>query len=214
LSLGDAYPACCIWSNTDMNISFVETTANCPIAVVDNFFTELELYSIKEELKSLYEISKLKIYTNENSAVDENGNIVQKSHSLFVDELFIKNRSLSKILTTNKKIFLENELKKTLLAKNLFFSHIYSSTRDSTLVNFYLPTGYYQAHKDETCYTALSFFSLEPFSGGALVFPEYNIKIAPYDNRMVIFPGFLIHMAEEVKSGIRVSMAQFIGYKE
>lgn len=195
-----------------MNISFVETTANCPIAVIDNFFTELELYSIKEELKSLYEVSKLKIYTNKGASIGENGHLAQKSNSMFLDEVFGTNRNLSKILATNRKIFLEEELKKTLLAKNLFFSHIYNSDYDSTLINFYLPTDYYEAHKDSSCYTAISFFSLESFSGGALIFPEYDIKIAPYDNRMVIFPGFLIHIAEEVKSGIRTSMAQFISY--
>jgi predicted 2-oxoglutarate/Fe(II)-dependent dioxygenase YbiX len=59
----------------------------------------------------------------------------------------------------------------------------------------------------------LTFFSLEEFSGGDLVFPEYDIKVEAVENRLVIFPGFVLHGSEEVTKGTRVSMAQFINYR-
>ena len=58
----------------------------------------------------------------------------------------------------------------------------------------------------------MTFFSLEEFSGGDLVFPEYDVKINAVENRVVIFPGFVLHGSEEVTSGVRVSMAQFLNY--
>jgi len=193
-----------------MNISFFNTKNSCFIAVIDNFYSPTELADIKQELLSLHEISKLKIYTNNSVSVDDEGNPKQKSSSLFLDGLFTKDRTLSKILSINRKIFTSEELKNKLLEKSLFYNYIYNSNKDSTLVNFYEQTNSYGAHKDSTCFTILSFFELKPFIGGDLLFPEYNIKIKSLENRMVIFPGFLIHAAEEVKSGTRVSMAQFI----
>ena len=193
-----------------MNVDFIETKNNCPIAIVDNFFVLSELTDIKKELIPLYEIGKLGIYNNHGVFKDEEQKPTQKSCSLFVDDLFQKDRTLSKILSINRKLFTDIPLKESLIQKSLFYSYIYESNKDSTLINFYSSTDFYKPHKDIVSFTALTFFELKPFTGGDLLFPEYGIKIKPLENRMVIFPGFLMHSAEEVKSGIRVSMAQFV----
>jgi hypothetical protein len=193
-----------------MNIDFIETKNNCPIVIVDNFYELSEVKLIKEELISLHEVSKLGIHTNYDVDKDEDGIPKQKSNSLFLDDVFIRDRSLSKILSINKKLFTNEELKQVLLEKSLFFNYIYESNKDTTLVNFYSVGGFYKKHKDATCFTALSFFELEPFLGGDLLFPDYAVKIPSLEGRMVIFPGFLPHTAEEITSGVRVSMSQFI----
>lgn len=194
-----------------MKINFIETKNKCSVAIIDNFYNETELKQIKEELLSLFEVSKLQIYNNGGVSRDEKTNEkLQKSDSLFLDELFVSDRSRSKILTANRKLFLDKKLKEKLTEQNLFYNLIYESNRDSTLVNFYKKNDFYKTHKDNTCFTVLTFFELTPFVGGNLVFPEFKIKIEPLENRTVIFPGFLLHTAEEVKSGVRVSMAQFI----
>jgi hypothetical protein len=193
-----------------MNVNFIEVKNNCSIAVIDNFYNNFEVEKIKEELYSLYEISKLGIFSNIYSSKTNDNKSKQKSNSLFLDDLFLENRNLSKILSINRKIFTDLELKNTLLEKNLFYNLIYESNKDNTLLNFYRETDLYKSHKDSTCFTALTFFNLKPFTGGDLLFSEYNIKIECLEGRVVIFPGFLIHAAEEVQSGIRVSMAQFI----
>ena len=193
-----------------MNISFVDVTNSCSVAIIDDFYNSLELATIKKELVSLYEVSKLGIYSNHKLGLDENNQEKQKSKSLFLDELFIKNRTLSKILSLNRKLFTDVKLKQVLLDKNIFYSLLYDSNKDSTLLNFYEKDGLYKTHKDATCFTALTFFELEPFVGGNLMFPEYNVIVESLENRTVIFPGFLPHAADEVKSGIRVSMAQFV----
>lgn len=196
-----------------MQVSFVETKNNCPIAVVDNFYSSGEVECIKKELTSLFEIAKLKVFTNNAVSKDENNNPHQQSNSMFLDELFSKDRSLSSILKTNRKLFDSEQLKEILTEKSLFYSHIYNSNKDATLVNFYSSSDFYKEHKDFSCFTALSFFGLESFSGGDLCFPEYGIQIKPVSNRVVIFPGFLLHSATTVESGIRVSIAQFINYR-
>ena len=183
-----------------------------PILIIDNFYSETELKEIKNELKLLSAVAELKIFVNTSPAADEQGNIKQKSNSLFLDDLYAGKRDLSKILNINRKLFSE-EVRTKLVEKNLFYEHIFHSDFDTTLLNFYGPTDYYKPHRDATCFTALTFFKLEEFSGGNLVFPEYEIKIEAVENRLVIFPGFVLHGSEEVTKGIRVSMAQFINYK-
>ena len=194
-----------------MDVSFIDIANNFSIAIVDNFYSEAELKEIKDELKLLSAVAELKVLVNK-PAKDEEDSPKQKSNSFFLDILYNNKRDLSKILTLNRKLF-SSKLQAKLIEKNLFYNHIFNVTFDTTLLNFYGPTDYYKPHKDDSCFTALTFFNLEEFSGGDLVFPEYNIKVAAIENRVVIFPGFVLHGSEEVINGVRVSMAQFLNYR-
>jgi hypothetical protein len=194
-----------------MVVSFLDLPNNFSIAIVDNFYSETELSEIKDELKLLSAVAELKVFVNK-PAKDEEDNLKQKSNSFFLDDFYKNKRELSKVLNANRKLF-SSELQTKLIEKNLFYEHIFHSNFDTTLLNFYKPTDYYQPHRDNSCFTALTFFKLEEFSGGNLVFPEYDIKVEAVENRLVIFPGFILHGSEEVTKGIRVSMAQFINYR-
>jgi len=193
-----------------MDVSFIDLTNNFSIPVIDNFYSVSELEDIKNELKLLNTVAELKIFTN-GGVANENGELQQKSNSLFLDDLYNNKRDLSRILNINRKLF-SKELKTKLVEKNLFYGHISNINFDTTLINFYKSTDHYKPHIDRTCFTALTFFSLEEFSGGDLVFLEYDVKINAVENRVVIFPGCVIHGSEEVTSGVRVSMAQFLNY--
>jgi predicted 2-oxoglutarate/Fe(II)-dependent dioxygenase YbiX len=194
-----------------MVVSFLDLPNNFSIAIVDNFYSETELKEIKDELKLLSAVAELKVFVNK-AAEDEENNSKQKSNSFFLDDFYNNKRELSKVLNANRKLFSE-ELRTKLVEKNLFYDHIFNVNRDTTLLNFYKPNDYYKPHKDNSCFTALTFFTLEEFYGGDLVFPEYNIKVNAVENRMVIFPGFVLHGSEDVTKGIRVSMAQFLNYR-
>jgi hypothetical protein len=198
-----------------MVVSFLDLPNNSSISVIDNFYSETELDEIKGELKLLSAVAELNIFKNDGVAKDKDKEIdlMQKSNSFFLDNLYAGKRNLSKILNINRKLFTDTELKIKLVEKNLFYDHIFNSDFDTTLLNFYGPTDYYKPHKDTSCFTALTFFKLEEFSGGNLLFPEYEIEIEAVENRLVIFPGFVLHGSEEVTKGIRVSMAQFINYR-
>jgi hypothetical protein len=193
-----------------MDVSFIDVANNFPIPIIDNFYSETELEKIKGELKLLSALAELKVFVNK-PAKDEEDNSKQKSNSFFLDTLYTNKRDLSKVLNINRKLF-SSELKTKLVEKSLFYDHIFHSDFDTTLLNFYGSTDYYKPHRDISCFTALTFFKLEEFSGGNLVFPEYKIEIEAVENRLVIFPGFILHGSKEVTKGIRVSMAQFINY--
>ena len=194
-----------------MVVSFLDLPNNFSIAIVDNFYSETELKEIKDELKLLSAVAELKVFVNK-PAKDEEDNPKQKSNSFFLDDFYSNKRELSKVLNANRKLFSE-ELRTKLVEKTLFYDHVFNVNHDTTLLNFYKPTDYYKPHKDISCFTALTFFTLEEFYGGDLVFPEYNIKVNAVENRVVIFPGFVVHGSEDVTKGIRVSMAQFLNYR-
>jgi hypothetical protein len=194
-----------------MVVSFLDLPNNFSIAIVDNFYSETELKEIKDELKLLSAVAELKVFVNK-PAKDEEDNPKQKSNSFFLDDFYSNKRELSKVLNANRKLFSE-ELRTKLVEKTLFYDHVFNVNHDTTLLNFYKPTDYYKPHKDISCFTALTFFTLEEFYGGDLVFPEYDIKVSAIENRVVIFPGFVVHGSEDVTKGIRVSMAQFLNYR-
>lgn len=195
-----------------MQISFPKTTNNAPIVIVDNFFSVKELNEIKKEIASLYEVAKLKIFCNNGVDKESNGQAKQHSLSLFVDQVFQNNRDNSVLLKTNRKLFTSSKLRQELIKNNIFYTQLFECNSDYTLLNFYTSGGCYKDHKDRTCFTALTFFELESFSGGNLTFKDCNLSVSSNENRMVIFPGFLTHAAQEINSGLRVSMAQFINY--
>jgi hypothetical protein len=194
-----------------MVVSFIDLPNNFSLPIIDDFYSETELSEIKDDLKLLSAVAKLKVFVNK-AAKDEENNPKQKSNSFFLDGFYENKRDLSKVLKINRKLFSE-EVRTKLIEKSLFYEHIFYSDFDTTLLNFYEPADYYKPHRDISCFTALTFFKLEEFSGGDLVFPEYNIKVEAVENRLVIFPGFILHGSEEVTKGIRVSMAQFINYR-
>jgi len=195
-----------------MIVSFIDLTNNFSIPVIDNFYSPSELEDIKNELSLLNSVAELKIFKNRGMAEDKKVDLTQKSNSLFLDDLYDNKRNLSKILNINRKLF-SKELQAKIIEKNLFYNHMLNVNFDTTLLNFYGETDYYKPHKDLCCFTALTFFKLKEFDGGDLVFPEYDVKVVAKENRVVIFPGFILHGAEEVKSGVRVSMAQFLNYR-
>jgi len=191
-------------------LTFIDI-GNGVFPVIDNFYNDQDLIDIRDELIPLYEIAKLGVFENTSVTMDENKQPIQKSSSLFLDDLYKDKRHLSRILEINRKIFNEN-LSNELINKSVFYSYLRKCNSDHTLINFYRSNNYYDEHVDKCCLTAISFFELEKFSGGELYFPEYKITIEALHNRVVIFPGFMLHGAKKVHSGVRVSMAQFLRY--
>lgn len=191
-------------------LNFIDI-GNGVFPIIDNFYNDQDLIDIRDELIPLYEITKLGIFENTSVTLDENNQPKQRSSSLFLDDLYKDKRHLSRILEINRKIFNEN-LSNELIKKSVFYSYLRKCNSDHTLINFYRSNNYYDEHVDTSCLTAISFFELEKFSGGELYFPEYKITIEALHNRVVIFPGFMLHGANKVHSGVRVSMAQFLRY--
>ena len=175
-----------------------------PLMVVSNFYNDMELTLIWQELE---------FYTAPNKLLEaENyGGVVgyTNAKALHLDQIYRNNenengvnyRNISNILTVNRKLFNCGVLDK--------FSELHGccsiangTNWDTTKVRYYHNGEYYDPHTDKsTQFLGFSYFYREPkkFKGGDLEFPKYDFKIPCENNSMVIFPGWVEHGVRKVK---------------
>ena len=194
-----------------MKIKFINKPFN--YFVIDDFYNDVELASVMEEVVALKPYALDQGFTN---SANENGTPLKNGKGIFLDTMFGLNRSVSKILTANRKIF-DVEFCETLIKHDASFGHILNSNSDSTLLNYYSSNEYYLAHKDTSPISLVTFLEVGKFKGGGFSFTDYKVNIPFKHNRVVIFPGCVKHQAQEIKASedsYRVSIAQFIGYEK
>ena len=175
-----------------------------PLMVVSNFYNDMELTLIWQELE---------FYTAPNKLLEaENyGGVVgyTNAKALHLDQIYRNNenengvnyRNISNILTVNRKLFNCGVLDK--------FSELHGccsiangTNWDTTKVRYYHNGEYYDPHTDKsTQFLGFSYFYREPkkFKGGDLEFPKYDFKIPCENNSMVIFPSWVEHGVRKVK---------------
>jgi len=198
-----------------------------PVVVIDKFYNTTAEKKIMQELLFLTnDERKLKDPENSGSAWDPDDSIPggkkylkkNKAHSL--DAIYL-DRSVSNILTENRKLFSE-EVVNELINFHTFFRYVKYVNTDATLVSYYENLDYYLPHRDDATMTALTWFYQQPksFSGGDL-FLEESLEIECKHNRCVIFPSMTLHSVNEIiieKEKIgqgfgRYAISQFMSYK-
>ncbi len=194
------------------------TTTPFPHAIFRNFYDNHELGLIWEELN---------FYTKPNKLLDveEYAGVVGSTNAraIILDDVYDNNRSISNILTANRKIFNEETLE---IFSNI--SDCCSLARDCnwdvTKVRYYHHGEYYKPHIDKAMpFLAFSYFHKQPkrFTGGELVFPKYDYSFDCDDNSLIIFPGWVEHGVNEVSiqnsdyyDGYgRYAITSFFGFK-
>ena len=194
------------------------TTNPFPHAIFRNFYDNHELGLIWEELN---------FYTRPNKLLDveEYAGVVgfTNARAIILDDVYDNNRSISNILTVNRKIFNEETLE---IFSNI--SDCCSLARDCnwdvTKVRYYHNGEYYKPHIDKAMpFLAFSYFHKQPkrFTGGELVFPKYDYSFDCDNNSLIIFPGWVEHGVNEVSiqnsdyyDGYgRYAITSFFGFK-
>lgn len=153
--------------------------------------------------------------------------VLSNKKCLFLDNCYNGNkRSLSKILTHNKKLVSLNEYgKKTIddIHNSILFKlYLKIINEDTTLINFYQGGGDYKPHTDSSLFTILWFHwkNRESFKGGDLFFPEHPYSFPCNNNTAIMFPGPMVHSVEKLlqigpnisETDGRYSISQFLWY--
>lgn len=194
-----------------MDIKYVKKGA-LDYVLVKNMYTTEEMVRMKQEIVSLRNKARK---NSTGPATDPQGKSLNFADSLWVDQWY-RDRSKSSILTVNRKLF-TSDIAEKLAEQNVMYSHIRHCNTDFTMLNYYVTGTQYKPHLDSSIFTAISFFSIGDFTGGELVFVDYDEVIQPVENTMVIFAGCIKHEARPVQTdgehSYRASMAQFLNYR-
>ena len=167
-----------------------------PHLIIKNFYNEDELKLIWEELNYYTKPGKL-LESKDYGGAGKYTN----AKALVLDLVYVnKYRSLSNILSVNRKIFNED-----LLAA---FSNIHDCcniarnvNNDCTKVRYYHNDEYYEPHTDRSIqFLGFTYFYKEPkkFTGGELYFPKYDYEFGCENNSLIMFPGWVEHGVTKV----------------
>ena len=167
-----------------------------PHLIFSNFYNEQELDLIWEELN---------FYTKPDKLLEAKdfGGVVGKtnSHAINLDSIYpSKHRSISNILTVNRKLFDIDVLNSFAKIHECCEGAVLANT-DMTKVRYYHDREYYKPHTDLSYqFLAFSYFYKEPkkFDGGELFFPKHDYEYSCDNNSMIIFPGWVEHGVKEV----------------
>tara|TARA_R100000742_G_C4226654_1_gene49140 strand:- start:53 stop:664 length:612 start_codon:yes stop_codon:yes gene_type:complete len=178
-----------------MSDIFFEILSGLPVLLIRDFYSELELNAIFDEIIYLSNIDIFKDATDivgTGSALYE-GSLLRSGKRISLDQVFNTIRSESNILKITRKLF-KKETTDLLEKYHLFFKYLGKSSDDYTSLNYYTDGDYYKAHTDTAVITAISFFNIEPkgYKGGDFIL-EHKLKIPCSNNSLIVFPSIMLH---------------------
>jgi len=194
--------------------------------VIRNLYSSEELKCIWDEIFHLDHILDNK--SLQVNSIDENTNTKQyhedfaaggkdgiqsfTGEGVVLDYLYHK-REYSSILRINRKLFSSpiTEVFSNIHPSNLPYS---ATTLDKTLLNRYEDSQGYSAHKDTASFSSITTLLHKPenIKGGDVHFVDYDVTFKNEHNRCVIFPSWVTHQADLIKStngAKRYSMSMF-----
>ena len=206
-----------------MNFTYHEID-RLPVVVIDDFYSKDSIEKMWQELCFLnndprkFQEDPKSTGSAYNFNAENERIYFKKACSLFLDEVYQNNRSISNILIENRKLF-SIEIRQKLTELHPFFKYMECIDFDNTLFNYYENSDHYLPHIDQAVLTAVTFFYKKPksFFGGELVI-EKELSIDCVYNRCVIFSSILSHEVTEVildnksinQNNGRFSITQFL----
>jgi Rps23 Pro-64 3,4-dihydroxylase Tpa1-like proline 4-hydroxylase len=198
-----------------MDFTFVAEGINA--VVVDNIYSKEEMDALLVECLSV--LPQLQPEEGTSPALDSSGNPMKKNHGAFIAD------GKSKMVSTMREKILSQEFKDSIINSNSLYRILYACDKVDTLLSYYGNGDYYDAHVDDSIFTAIMYAYKEPkrFSGGEIKLHSYIegkvVTIEPYNNRLILFPSVTVHsvnpivLDNDTGGDGRFAISQFIEYE-
>ena len=178
-----------------------------PHIVIDDLFSEQELFYIKDELQTLYDFSK------KSTCVDTYGNTVDsfidKRKEIWINSFFPDQKDSKIISLFREKVSSENLL--DIFNKNTLFSYVNHIFKLSGIVGFYEDGDFIKPHEDYNFFTMNLMLGYSVPENSELYLSNNtfknplskdSIKIKKIDfkpGRLVVFPSKNLHWVDPIK---------------
>ena len=185
---------------------------NKHVLVIEDFFDEKQITSIKKEIAYLECDNKLLDPTFTGTAKEKNNKPRKNNMGVWIDSVYA-DRNFSAILKYTSDLFNEDITNKY-ESMDIMNRYLRMSDTDNTLLSQYKPDGFYKPHSDTSTLTAVFWFKEGDIQGGDLFFHDFDFHIPFKENRVVVFPSIFIHSVNLVQgTGKRYCITKFIGNK-
>jgi hypothetical protein len=188
--------------------------------VIDNLYTDSELNAIKRELNEL--IPRLKpVETVDSAYLLESGYSKEKIYikdclSIWLDDVYIWDRTRSNILNMSRKLFNNKEITSFCTKVNAFFGHMEQSNVDFTLLNMYKSGEKYLSHIDSSMISVITLFEVgKVLEGGiksALLCHNTQFDGAILAFRFGIIPGLYLDTLSMARATNGVEVGGSLAY--
>lgn len=175
-----------------------------PFVVIDNWFTDDELKSVKAELNHFVSLPKEVIERSEKGndvARYNDGKSKSYCHRFYLDKIYTEiGRDFSPTIGCRYKHFTD-DFKKSMNGVFKNYMQFHPQINDTyTMLSYYENDDHYDTHYDNSVYTTVVWLFDEPkqFEGGDFEFSESKQLIKIKNNRAVIFPGIYQHKVKPI----------------
>ncbi len=177
----------------------VQTFGNgVPIVILKNIIKDKYILVMLKEIEQIIVNNLLEDASSSTSAISDLKRI-KNNRGLFIDDYYNERRDESDILNVHQIVntILLDELEN----KHQLFRYFSATNSHNTLLSVYTNSNSYFEHFDRSVITAITYLWNQPkkFTGGNLLFNEYDIQYEPELGDVVVFPGFVRHEVSEVQ---------------
>ena len=164
---------------------------------IDNFMNPNELKEVWEEINFLSYRDKFQFDTN-TARDEETGGLGSNKIGIWLDNVYTY-RKYSNYFKYYKK-WMTSQTEENLLKASLFWRELFHCRQDTTLFSYYEDGKYYKEHQDTARLTQLYYTFKEPkkFTGGQIVFGDFNYSQEIENNTLIVFPSWFKHEVKPV----------------
>jgi Rps23 Pro-64 3,4-dihydroxylase Tpa1-like proline 4-hydroxylase len=145
----------------------------------------------------LQALNKMMKPPNDTYAAVHNGVYKKKGTGVFLHNVF-KNLEETASFRATRKIF---NAYQDAVKEDYILSGMYRWCNNSALLaQLYVNGDYYKAHWDTPILTHITLMHTNPkkFTGGGLLFPEFDHHVELENNQSILFPSFMMHEVKQV----------------